>query len=241
MKKLFTVLITLAFIALHAEAQRTKDALYLKNGSIIYGKLVEISENRYRIETSDGSIFSYDFSEVEKFIKEAPSFPGRKESGGGFSLEAGLLIGAQSTDYNAPFSFNFAASVTAKERNIFSLGSGVEFMGVPFTPVFAEYKHLLRDSRVTPYIFLRGGGLFHLGSEEEYDTPNSQYNKHDYKGGFTGSFGTGVSWGKDGFEPYLSFSYRYAKTSYMQRMYNNYPSRYVTTYNRLEIKFGLSF
>jgi hypothetical protein len=241
MKKLIITFIALVFIALHAEAQRTRDALYLKNGSIIYGKLFEISDNRYRIETSDGSIFSFDFSEVEKFIKETPETGGRKEYGGGFSLEAGLLIGAQSTDYNAPFSFNFAGSITSKERNIFSLGSGVEFMGVPFTPVFAEYKYLLRNSRVTPFIFFRGGGLFHLGGDEDYDNPNNQYNKHDYKGGFSGSFGTGVSWGKDGFEPYVSFAYRHAKTSYMQKMYTNYDSKYVTVYNRLEIKFGLSF
>ena len=62
-------------------------------------------------------------------------FDGRKKNGLGFALEAGFLVGSQSSEYNAPFSFNFLASYTANTKNLISLGSGVEFIGRPYTPL----------------------------------------------------------------------------------------------------------
>lgn len=241
MKKILVTLTLLTIIFLNLPAQKIKDALYLKNGSIIYGKLVEISDNQYRMETSDGSKLIFKAEEVEKFAKEVPEFDGRKETGYGFSLEAGLMVGAQNTSYSAPFCFNFTGSYTINTANIISLGSGVEFLGVAYTPVFFEYKHLLRDTKATPFVFARAGGLLHLGGDGSDESPYNQYGKHDYEGGLSGAFGTGITWAKDGFESYVSFAYRYAKTSYRQDSYNNYDAEYVTTFNRLEIKFGFIF
>ena len=114
-------------------------------------------------------------------------------------------------------------------------------MGTPFTPLFFEYKHLLKENRVSPFLFGRIGALVHLGGDVADDSYYNQYDKRDYSGGFTCTFGTGITWAKDGYEPYLSFAYRYAKTSYKQYNYNNQDARYESLYNRLEIKFGISF
>jgi hypothetical protein len=241
MKKIIFLFIALILISLQLPAQKQKDALYLKNGSIIYGKLVEISENQYKIKTSDGSLFIYNSSDVDKFATESVSYDGRKKEGAGVALETGLLVGAQSTDYRAPFSFDFLVNYTYDTKNIFSAGSGVEFLGVPFTPLFVEYKYLIYDRKSTPFLFARGGGLLHLGAGEETTDIYNQYAKTDYKGGFTGTFGTGISWANEGIEPYLSFAYRYATTSYKQKNYNNQDATFKSTYNRLEIKFGFKF
>jgi len=147
MKKHLLIFILLVIIFLPLSAQKKKDALYLKNGSVIYGKLVEITDNLYKIQTSDGSLFIYPLSDVEKLVKEAPLSSARKENGPGFALEAGFLIGAQISEYPAPFSFNVLGSYTLDTRNIFSLGSGVEFLGVSYSPLFLEYKFLLREKR----------------------------------------------------------------------------------------------
>lgn len=244
MKKFLIYVIVLTFIALPSNAQKIKDALYLKNGSIIYGKLLEISENKYKIQTSDGSLFIYGEDEVDKFLKEAPAFEGRKASGAGFALELGLLIGSQKSDFEAPFSFNFLVNITEKTKNIFSIGSGVEFLGSTYTPVFLEYKYLFYDRKTTPFFFLRGGALFHLGGDSEGDNYSSYpnyYNQTDYKGGASLGFGTGISWTRNDSETYLSFGYRYAHTSYRQRNYNDFIYTYKNNYNRLEIKFGFKF
>ena len=51
-------------------AQSTKDVLYLKNGSVIYGQLIEmVPEKQVKIKTADGSVFVYNTSEVDRIEK----------------------------------------------------------------------------------------------------------------------------------------------------------------------------
>jgi hypothetical protein len=241
MKKLMVLFIMLTIITLPLSAQRTKDALYLKNGSIIYGKLLEVSENNYRIQTSDGSLFNYRSDEVAKFIKESPQVVGRRSDGVGMALEAGLLIGSQSSELEAPFSFNILVNYTAGTKNILGIGSGVEYLGSTFSPLFLEYKRLFNEKRATPFVFFRGGALIHTGGDEESDPYNQYYYPKDYKGGASLGIGTGISWAREDMETYLSFAYRYAQTSYRQDNYNDVTYTYENNYNRLEIKFGFKF
>ncbi len=243
MKKYLIIVIMLIFIIFPSTAQKTKDALYLKNGSIIYGKLLEVADSQYKIQAYDGSIFIYSLPEVEKFVNEIPKFDGRKKSGLGFVLEAGILAGAQSSEYDAPFSFNFLGNVTTNTKDIFGLGSGVEYLGQPFMPIFLEYKHLISAKKTTPFIFIRGGKLFHLnGDEQNTDSTYPQYtNERTYQGGGSFTIGTGISWAKVDNETYLSFAYRNVHTSYTEENYNNQLATYNNTYNRLEIKLGFRF
>jgi hypothetical protein len=243
MKKHLTLAIILAILTLSLTAQKSKDVLYLKNGSRIYGKLIEVSGDQYKIQTSDGSMFIYSSDEVDRFVKEDPSFDGRKINGPGFALEAGLLIGSQNSEFDAPFSFNFLVNYTTQTKNIFGIGSGVEFFGSTFTPLFFEYKHLFYDRKTTPFIFMRGGSVFHVGGDDEEDN-NSYYPYNypkNYKGGVSFGFGTGISWAKEESETYLSFGYRHAQTSYSQKNYDNQTYTYKSYYNRLEVKFGFKF
>ncbi len=240
MKKLLFLTILLIVFTLQLPAQRTKDALYLKNGSIIYGKLLEIADNRYKIQTADGSLFNFNSDEVEKFTKEIPVFAGRKPSGIGLALEAGLLVGAQSNEYDAPFSFNVLVNYTASIKNIIGLGSGVEFLGSTFSPFFFEYKRLFNDRKATPFIFFRGGIMVHTGGDSE-DDPNRYYYARDYRGGASLGTGIGISWSREDLETYLSFGYRYAQTSYKQGSYNDVVYTYKNNFNRLEVKLGFKF
>jgi hypothetical protein len=239
MKKLLFFAILLIICAINSYGQKSKDVLYLKNGSMIYGTLMEISNEQYKLKGSDGSIFIYAADEVEKYAKEVPAFAGRKKSGMTFALEAGLLIGAQSSEYKAPFSFNAIAGYTIEKKNSLGIGSGAEFLGKTFVPLFFEYKYTFRDKKVSPFLFSRGGILMHAGSDET-DNTNYYYNK-DYKGGATLTFGTGLSWANEDLETYISFAYRYAQTSYVQTDYNHQDITYENNYNRLEVKFGFRF
>jgi len=188
-------------------------------------------------------LFAQDNYEVEKSANVVPQFDGRKKSGLGFVLEAGFLVGSQSSEYKSPFSFNFLGNLAVNTRNIFGIGSGVEYLGQPFTPLFIEYKYLMSNKKTTPFIFFRGGKLYHLtGDALETDMTYPQYNvKESYKGGGTFTLGTGISWAKEDGETYLSFAYRNAYTSYKMKDYNNRTSTYKNAYNRLEIKFGFRF
>jgi hypothetical protein len=243
MKKHILLFIVLIITGFQVSGQKSKDVLYLKNGSIVYGKLIEIVNDQYKMQTSDGSIFVYQSAEVEKFGKETPFFDGRKANGFGFSLEAGLLIGSQHTQYNAPFSFNCLAGVTSNTFNIISIGSGVEFIGRPYTPLFIEYKRIFFNRKTSPFVFARAGAVIPLGGNEETNSLIYNYNNSpvDYKGGASIGFGTGISWTKEDYETYLSFGYRYAHTSYVQNEYNRGNVTYNNALNRLEIKIGFKF
>ena len=242
MKKHILLIIILIITGIQLSAQKTNDVLYLKNGNIRYGKLIEVTNDQYKMQTSDGSIFIFKADEVEKFAKESAFFEGRKASGLGFALEAGFLIGSQGSEYVAPLSFNFLGSITANTNNVISIGSGVEFIGRPYTPLFLEYKYIFSNRRVSPFMFLRGGGIIPVSDTEESGSvtnPNTQ--PKDFKGGFSMALGTGISWLKEGYETNLSFAYRYAHTSYIQNEYTRGDVTYNNKYNRLEVKLGFKF
>ncbi len=243
MKKHILLVIIMIINVIQLSAQKSSDVLYLKNGNMLYGKLIEITNDQYKMQTSDGSIFIYKADEVEKFAKESPFFEGRKTRGFGFALEVGFLIGSQESDYVAPLSFNFLAGLTSNTNNVISLGSGVEFIGRPYTPLFLEYKYIINNRKTSPFIFFRGGGLVVSRNDEE-SSSNPSYQttqpKH-YKGGFSMAIGTGISWAKEGYETNLSFAYRFAHTSYTQNEYSRGNVTYDNKLNRLEIKYGFKF
>jgi hypothetical protein len=243
MKKMTLFCILLIFLTLQSYSQKTKDVLYLKNGSMIYGTLMEISNDQYKLKGSDGSIFIYSSAEVDRYTKEVPSYAGRKKSGMTFALEAGLLVGGQVNDYRAPFSFNAIAGYTIEKKNMLGIGSGAEFLGQTFVPLFLEYRYTFKDKKFSPYLFMRSGLLIHAGNDENtYDTSYPQYYyAKNYRGGPSLNIGTGLSWAGEDVETYVSFSYRYARTSYDQAEYNQQDVSYTNNYHRLEVKFGFRF
>lgn len=243
MKKTAIFLTLLIVMGFSLSAQKARDVLYLKNGSIIYGKLLEVKESQYKIQTQEGSIFIFKSEEVERFANESPQFDGRKKSGFGFGLEGGILAGSQETKYPKPFSFNALAGVTFDTRHVLSIGSGAEFLGKQYTPLFIEYKYIFSEKKAAPFVFIRGGGLVQISSTdpESFDTGTTYNVPFNYRGGGSFTAGLGISWIKDNYETYLSFAYRYAHTSYQQKEYNTGNITYSNTLNRLEVKFGFRF
>jgi hypothetical protein len=243
--KNFTLLaIALIITTLQLSGQKSKSAIYLKNGSIIYGTLSEISDNQYKLKGKDGSLYIFPAGDVEKYQIDIPVFEGRKEKGFSFSLEGGLLIGSQSTEYKSPFSFNAIFGYTFDTKNNVGFGTGAEFIGETYTPMYLEFRRLINDKRVAPFLFVRTGLLVYLGggNDDSGDSyPYYNYDRKDFKGGPSITAGTGISWSGEDIETYLSFAYRYCTTSYDQLEYNQQEVSYTNYYNRLEVKFGFRF
>jgi hypothetical protein len=71
---LLGILILVCITSIFAQTA-TRDVVYLKNGSVIHGMIIETIPNvSIKIQTSDGNIFVYNFSDIEKYGKE--SVPG---------------------------------------------------------------------------------------------------------------------------------------------------------------------
>lgn len=243
MKKYMFITVILVSITLQSTAQKYRDILYLKNGARIHGTLLEISDDQYKMKLNDSTMLTFAMSEVDKYIRTKEAMKGRKNNGIGFTLEAGLLIGAQSNTYDMPFSFNAIFNYTVMGQNVFGLGTGAEFLGKTYTPVYLEYRRLFQEKGVTPYLFARAGVLAYFGSNDNttYSYYPQYYLNKDYNGGPSFTIGTGISWAGDGIETDLSFAYRYARTSYVQSEYNVEDVTFTTSYNRLEIKLGFRF
>jgi hypothetical protein len=243
MKKFFPFAIMLLCVLYPLSAQKPTDIIYLKNGNQIYGKLLEINDNQFKIQTTGGTITYISGTEVNKFVKDLSGSDTLYKAKQGIALEAGVLTGAQSSKYDAAFSFNLIWIMKRGKLDSFGLGSGVEYLGQPFMPLFLEYKHLISEKRTSPFIFMRGGGLIHInGDFERTDQSTPEYNTpYAYAGGFSLTLGLGISWIKDNYESYLSFAYRNAHTSYNELVYTNVVYTYKNVYNRLEIKYGFRF
>lgn len=70
MKRLFVTLVVLLMTTMGA-VMMAHDVVYLKNGSIIKGSVVEVIPNgTLKIQTQDGSLFVFDMSEVDHVVNE---------------------------------------------------------------------------------------------------------------------------------------------------------------------------
>lgn len=71
MKRFFILaLVALIGFAMPAAAQQYQEVVYLKNGSVIKGVVIEqIPGQSVKVQTQDGSIFVYKMSEVDKIVK----------------------------------------------------------------------------------------------------------------------------------------------------------------------------
>ena len=72
--KRFLLVLTIVLSASFCFAQTSlQDVVYLKNGSIIRGDIIEmVPGETIKIMTSDGSVFVHDYADVQKFTKEQP-------------------------------------------------------------------------------------------------------------------------------------------------------------------------
>lgn len=69
--KITGALLVLAFSCVTAFAQNLQEVVYLKNGSVIYGTIIEQKPNEsLKIKTKDGNIFVYQMTEIDRIAKE---------------------------------------------------------------------------------------------------------------------------------------------------------------------------
>lgn len=71
MKKTILSFVSLFCLTVISFAQNVNETVYLKNGSVIKGVIVEQIPNKsLKIQTADENLFVYNLDEVEKITKE---------------------------------------------------------------------------------------------------------------------------------------------------------------------------
>ncbi len=78
MKKALAALILLVLTVASISAQETVDVVYLIDGQVITGKIIETEkypEHRIKIQTEDGTVYIVKMADVEKIVEQtAPVF-----------------------------------------------------------------------------------------------------------------------------------------------------------------------
>ena len=150
MKK-FSTFILLVFITTFAFAQnKYQDAIYLKNGSIIRGMIMEQVPNKtVKIETANRNVFVYKMDEVKKIVIESqkskvipPAVNSKSHKGYKGIVETGFGIGVGDNGMGR-FNLNMISSYQLNSHFSLGLGTGLRYYfntGSVFIPFFADFR-----------------------------------------------------------------------------------------------------
>ncbi len=180
---IITLFITFLIVfQLSGQTITKRNVIYLNNGSIIKGYITELtSDNRIKIETSDGSVFVFQMSDVKNITSEnirtdkttnnseknkdnsnvVLTENGYKKSGYLGLIEVGLALGA-----GGPFSegmigggIDFINGYQLNEKLSLGLGVGVLFYNVDYyeIPIFIDMRYTITKKKFAPAVFLDMG------------------------------------------------------------------------------------
>ncbi len=223
-------------------AQET-DHVYLKSGSVIRGKILEIEpEDHVKIEDLCGNIWFYQIADVKKITsepyeawmskqRELPAF----EDGFVNMTSIGFLAGSSQNSQMAPFSLLMVNGYRAPNGLFAGIGTGVEFLSTTYMPLFLDLRYDLLGKEVVPYVVAKGGYALPLSTDRsEYDI------SYEYSGGPLLGVGLGLKIRtRNHFAWDIELLYRYQETSYSERYdWNEQLYEYTDIYRRLEIRLG---
>lgn len=147
-----------------AQANR-QDAVYLRNGSIIRGKVLENVIGKFtRIETVGRNVLVIPEGDVERLIMDEP-IPQKERTEpkpyGYLALaDLGFMGGVQNT-----MSLVLINGYQFRNRVSVGGGFGIEKFGEQVIPVFADVRYNFLKGGITPFVFLQSGYSFPLGKQ----------------------------------------------------------------------------
>jgi hypothetical protein len=240
-------IVSLAFLILTFASSfllgQDADHVYLKSGSLIRGKILEVEpEDHVKIQDMCGNIWFYKIAEVEKITSEPfdsqfimDQAPVGFDAGFVNMTSMGFLIGSSHNAQLAPFSLLMVNGFRTSNGLFSGIGTGVEFFSTSYLPLFIDLRYDLLGKDVVPYVVAKGGYGFPMsGDFTEYDV------SYEYFGGAL--FGAGIGLKirtRKHFAWDIGLLYRYQKTSYKEIYdWNNQEYEYTDIFNRIELRLG---
>jgi hypothetical protein len=240
------------FLSLTSFAQKAKDVIYLKNGSVVKGRIVGFdSLDRLKIQTYNAYSMVFSRHEIKKFIVK-----GNEDSAS--SYKTNRNFGQRSKGYinitqlgfsfgkDAPKSFSESETYTNfsfetfngyKINPHFALGALTGFdiySDGPLIPVGGGIRGNLLKGRVTPTVFINAGHAFEISTEKG--------DRKDVKGGLFWSSGAGLivmNGANTAFT--MSFVYKQQHSSVRRVNYVWENQENVTVDDKLYRRFGILF
>ncbi len=245
MKRVINLCIFL-LIVLSLSAQNQKVHVLLKNGSRISGTLIESeSDNKIRVESKD---YSWMIPQTDiDTVLTTRRIPNRSnvDTPWFFKAEYGVLKGSSENEEES-ISFFHGLFNYHLDRYIYGGGGlGVEYYQQrTYVPTFANFELRFRDTKFTPYFFVKAGYLIPADKQksssvyDEYESRNLHPKYLKANGGVLLSPGIGIArmFGPN-FGMSFSAAYRYHETNYSGKEEYELEQRY----NRLALSLGIIF
>jgi hypothetical protein len=235
MIRILFILLALSFF-MPASSQKTCDAVYANNGSIIRGTITEENDTTVKIMTCCGSVFAFRKNEILRITTEkcmtAKAAVARKGYMNFTSM--GALLGSTENQKSAPFSVLMEHNY--RFNKVIALGAliGYEQLNESVMPLGANLKLFIPAGNADFYFGTSAGHSFALGKPEDMYITKAN-------GGFMFSTEIGIIIPiSAGSAVSASIGYRYNELHY--ELTNWYLGDYKqnNTYNRLMIRFGIS-
>lgn len=150
-------------------AQRLmEDVLYLKNGSILRGKFVELNADTIKIEIAGGNLLVYAASEAKAVTKEKAKRT-YKQTGYRFAIESGILTGRSPKGNTIgankginSFTVQMVNSLQLRPELAIGIGLGLDsYQNYAITPVYLRFSGTLFQRQFSPMYTLDAGYGFY--------------------------------------------------------------------------------
>lgn len=174
MKKIFLFLPLFLLLTISVFSQKTQweDVLYLKNGSVLRGIIIEqVPGESIKIQTEDENVFSYEMDKVLRITKEEVLKKKIKRSNGKPMLITAAMNFQTAVNETrgslVGFKFSFGSYIT---RHL-SLGIGLGYHQLTdynYLPLTLDLMFEIFDEKTTPFLKFNGG----LALSEERFSPH---------------------------------------------------------------------
>ena len=164
MKKTLTLLFCI--VAINTFAQKVNDdVLYLKNGSIYRGKIIEKNEQTLKLETYEKNVYAVQIADIQEIKSEEslkkPIIP-YKEKGYIHYTELGPLAGSNRASNGvttSAFSFQTVNGYKFNQYLFTGIGIGADLYAVQtFVPIILSVRgDFTKKGNKIPFYFVEGG------------------------------------------------------------------------------------
>ncbi len=241
MRKIFLLLFFCAFVmAINVNAQSREDVVYLHNGSILRGKVIEnISGVSTTIEIIGHNTIVIPDSAVKMILMDqVVPVKNRENSASPVEMAANVSFYGGSKDSGG---FTFITSYRFPSRFSVGIGLGIEWFDHQQIPFMMDIKYYLLKGPFSPYLYAQGGYAVPLSTKIDGDYS-------EYHGGLLAGTGAGMRFNFSKRNALVfSIGYRYQKTKTVSGGYPWYSSyqpsetiRY-DEFNRMTFSFGFLF
>jgi hypothetical protein len=185
----FCMVVIILTLGQYANAQPNRqDAVYLRNGSIIRGKILEnVTGENTRIETIGRNVLVIPEGDIERIVMDEPIPVKERTDVKPYGYLALADIGFLGGEDN---SISLLLTNCWKFKNRISIGAGfgIEKFEYQVMPLYADIRYNFLKGRITPLIFVQGGYSFPLGNNSDQNT----YQETNYTGGAMFNPGIGL-------------------------------------------------